>query len=325
MSPGCQGYSVLSIGVVVLIGWQFDIALLKSLHPSLVSMKANTALGFILAGISLLFRNYEAHPSNHKSVYRANIFAVAVAFIGGATLFEYGSGINLGIDQLLYHEPMGTVDTLAPGRMAPVTAFCFLLLGGILTVRPKSERAISLAQAMTVLVFFTAYVSVLGYVYRAPNISGLGRGTVMAVHTALTFLVLSAGCLFLWPQRGVSRLMSSHSIVGSLTRRLLPTAILIPTSLGLLKLAGQDYGLFDEHFGDILVIVCIIVIFSLFIVWGVKSIEKYEIECRRSEEELNKFFNFSIKQETWLILADGSLLLTQWNCSGQSRYTRYMS
>ena len=40
-------------GIIVLIGWIFDIAILKSPHPALITMKANTALCFILIGVSL--------------------------------------------------------------------------------------------------------------------------------------------------------------------------------------------------------------------------------------------------------------------------------
>lgn len=40
-------------GSMALAGWAFDIAVLKSILPGWVSMKANTAVCFILIGISL--------------------------------------------------------------------------------------------------------------------------------------------------------------------------------------------------------------------------------------------------------------------------------
>ena len=39
---------VICLGCVVLIGWTFDIALLKSLLPGLVTMKVNAAVAFLL-------------------------------------------------------------------------------------------------------------------------------------------------------------------------------------------------------------------------------------------------------------------------------------
>jgi PAS domain S-box-containing protein len=44
---------VIGLGGLVLLGWVLDIQLLKSIFPEWVTMKVNTALGFLLAGSSL--------------------------------------------------------------------------------------------------------------------------------------------------------------------------------------------------------------------------------------------------------------------------------
>jgi len=41
------------VGGVVLIGWRFDVSILRTIHPSLVAMKANFAFCFVLIGLSL--------------------------------------------------------------------------------------------------------------------------------------------------------------------------------------------------------------------------------------------------------------------------------
>ena len=47
------GLAVAAIGAVVLVGWVFDVGLLKSVLPGFSTTKANTATGLSLAGIAL--------------------------------------------------------------------------------------------------------------------------------------------------------------------------------------------------------------------------------------------------------------------------------
>ena len=52
-----SGIFVALVGGAVLIGWMFDVSILKSIHPHLAAMKASSALCFMLIGVSLwLFR-----------------------------------------------------------------------------------------------------------------------------------------------------------------------------------------------------------------------------------------------------------------------------
>ena len=47
-----SGAAIL-VGSAVLVGWLCDVPALKSILPIWVTMKANTALAFVLAGVAL--------------------------------------------------------------------------------------------------------------------------------------------------------------------------------------------------------------------------------------------------------------------------------
>lgn len=137
---GGAAIGVFAIGGLVFLGWFFDIAILKSLHPNLVSMKANTAVAFILTGISLwLLQPNRARFQPGRFI--ACAIAVIVATLGLLTLAEYVFGCDFGIDQRLFTEPAGTVQTTSPGRMAPNTALNFLLIGLSLLLLDVQTRA----------------------------------------------------------------------------------------------------------------------------------------------------------------------------------------
>lgn len=49
------GVFAILVGCLVLTGWFWDIAFLKSILSGIITMKFNTAVCFLLLGISLLF------------------------------------------------------------------------------------------------------------------------------------------------------------------------------------------------------------------------------------------------------------------------------
>jgi len=91
--------AIAGLGAIVLMDWWLDIAVLKALMPGWVNMKANTALGFLLAGIAL------ARPVDSPGgrVTRA-VLAATVALLGLMTLAEYVGHVDFGIDQLLFRD-----------------------------------------------------------------------------------------------------------------------------------------------------------------------------------------------------------------------------
>ncbi|MCE5182109.1 MAG: PAS domain S-box protein [Betaproteobacteria bacterium] len=278
------GLVSIAVGAVALAGWALDVAALKSIYPSWVAIKANTAAGFILAGMALWLKSRERIQVKPLLSHAGDALAIVVAFLGAFTLIEYTVGISPGIDQLLFEEPAGAIHTLAPGRMAPASALCFLFLGVALMFDGKSDRSSWLVTILAVMATFPALASGLAYLYGLDNLYGLGYGTQMAAHTVLAFLVLALGVLCSQPERGLIALVASPDTGGTIARRLLPLAIVLPIMIGWLKLAGDRARLFEPDFGVVLVVLSYILVLNLLIAWSARILSRADVERNRANE-----------------------------------------
>jgi len=285
------GTIVTLVGAMVLLGWMFDITTLKSVFPGLVSMKPNTSLGFIFSGLSLLFLNFK--KSNPITQRIAQASAVIVGLIGLLTFYQYISGQGLGIDQLLFKEPPGTVGTYAPGRMAATTALNFLLIGLALLFlfNPKGYKT---AQSLTVIAGLIGLLNLMGYLYGVKTLYGVATHTQMALHTALAFVIIGFGILCSRPEAGFMRLVISDTVGAIMLRRLLPIAILAPFLFGWLRIIGQKENLYGMEFGTALVAIANITIFVTLIWYNAKKLHAADLERKKIEEENRNFFTLSL-------------------------------
>lgn len=183
------GLAVL-VGGLALVGWALDIVVLKSIQPGWVSMKPNVALAFVLMGLGLFF----AFPERSVvSLFNSRLFPLLAGLIGLLTLGEYAFDWNPGLDQWLFREPAGAVETSHAGRMAPNTAFCFVLLATAWSLAGQKRR-----RAMLAAVVLGSAVAILGLLALVSSITpGLGTYrwwglTAMAVPTAVTLVGLAA-------------------------------------------------------------------------------------------------------------------------------------
>ena len=279
-----------AVGVLVLLGWAFDISILKSMHPGSVSMKANTAVCFVLSGIALLGRQ----PSRGERWGQlSNVCAGLVGLIGVLTASEYLCGWNLGIDELLVRDVARAVGTGSPGRMAPIAAFNFAAVGAalVLFARP-SKRQRAVVHALMLAVLIGAILSLIGYLYGVEAFRGLASYTQIALHTSLTFVVLGCGILVSGPAYGIVPLVFSDTAGGTLMRRLMPATVAAPMLIGWLRLQGERLGWFDNVFGIAIVAAANIAVFAL-VVWT--CARSLDVEHRSERVESNMRFRSALE------------------------------
>ena len=260
------GPAAAIVGSVVLIGWAFDLSRLKSIQPNWETMKANTALAFVMAGSSLWLQRRNAGALRRRL---ARACAGVVMVVGLLTVIEYMAGWNV-IDEWLFREPAGA-GILHPGRMAPLTALNFTLLSAALfALDVRKTRFVSIPVA---IVLMTSFVAVVGYAYGMPDLYGVKPYTAMALHTALTFVLLGLGILCSDPHNGIVVLIISDGPAGLMLRRTLPAIVFVLVGIGWLLLFGQRTGLYQMGFGSaLLVSTSVVVLITVAIRIGAHSL-----------------------------------------------------
>ena len=161
-------------------------------------MAFNTAFGFVLCGAALLAL------STRASDFSLVLGAVIVLF-SSLTLVEYVTGQDFGIDQF-FIKPYIQIATEFPGRMAPLSAICFLLLGIALTLscRARSTVKFTAVGILVCIVAMIGCVTLFGYSVGIDAATGWGSYSRMAANTAATFLILSTG-LLVWTWHSARR------------------------------------------------------------------------------------------------------------------------
>ncbi len=283
---------VLAVGILVILGWLFEIAFLKSAIPGLVSIKFNTALAFVLSGLALLLRLFKDHAGARQSTYGrvADLCAAIVLFIGVLTLAEYVFNWNIGIDQLLVPERNPDPPTTFPGRMAINTTANFILLGLALVSMGREERTrYRFTQAFAVLVSAIAVLAIVGYIYDIRTLVGnIATFTAMALPSTVIFLALSIGILCAHPRRGLMEIFSSPRSGGMLARRLFLAAIVLPIIISILTTAGEHLGWYDSPTQSAIESVAMMGILAYLVLATSQGLERVDIERENARREMER-------------------------------------
>lgn len=255
------GYLLTALGMSVFAGWMLNLDPLLSIIPGQITMKANTAVGFLGAGLALLILT-RTQRTKRSQIIAAGISSMVIV-VGLFTLVEYLLHRDLGIDQLFFADH---VQFPYPGRMAHITAVNFGLAGSSLLLLSLSEKQATLSQLLSLLSGLSALLAIIGYLYGVPLLYGSIQYTSMAVHTGIGFLILSVATVHCRPSQGVMAVFSSQYSGGWLSRRLLPIAIFTPAVLGALYIRSK-FLLEDVRLAMACLIISQIVLFVVLI-WG---------------------------------------------------------
>jgi PAS domain S-box-containing protein len=281
------GAAVILMGGLVLMGWLFDVEILKSIIPGMIAMNpGGTAVAFVLAGVSLWI---QSAPASRRLRAVAMACAGAVVIMALLRLGGYVLAWDGGPDQLLFRDKLALEDRRAgyPNRMAPNTAAALLLVGlALLLSGARSRIGVLAGQFAALATAIIALLAIIGYAYSALPLAGIEQFIPMALNTALALALISGGVLFARPDRGVMAIVTSGDAGGVMARRLLPAVILIPSLVGWVVWLGRHEGMLDRVMAQSLFVLTNIVILTALIWWNAASLNRMDRGRRRAEQRL---------------------------------------
>jgi two-component system cell cycle sensor histidine kinase/response regulator CckA len=182
------GAAVTLIGAVALLGWRIGARSLAAGSPGYIPVAPNTAALLVLLGTSVVLLT--ARFTSARLIARA---AIAVSFVVAvAHLTEHATGVDVGVDRLVFSVARESFGRAPVGRISFFTALAFVLVCPALfvqTLRRRPRMADDLAGMLALVVTLIGVVFSLGYVYHAPLLYGDAR-IPMALPTAIAFVVL---------------------------------------------------------------------------------------------------------------------------------------
>jgi signal transduction histidine kinase len=276
----------ICVGISVLIGWSWDLERLKRILPGFVAMNPATATLFIISGITLAI---SIQPKRSPFTCNlAKVLATIVVLAAFSELLELAAIWHSRVDDFLFASKLSDAKGGLPNRMAPNTTLNFLFVGFSLLTLNLPVKRLSHSQPLAILIGFGALLPITGYAYGVQSFRGLASFIPMALHTALTFLILAAGLFFAVPESPLAQVFATNDPRGVLARRLFPLAVLLTLLLGWARVHGERLELYESAFGSALFAITLSVLFVILVRWTVSTIGKLEAERAAANARLHE-------------------------------------
>ena len=180
------------LGLLVIIGWLTYSNFLWMFVPGMVTMKFNIALGFVFSSAVLLFYYF---PGKNETRHQISVLLSGiVSLIGLLTFAEYFFGFNIGIDELFVKDNLNIITTYYAGRMSPLSAVNFILIGIGLLLLNKEKTATYQFFYLSGIAFISLLM-LIGFNF----IADIPTFINLSIYDAIGFIILSAAIYFAQP------------------------------------------------------------------------------------------------------------------------------
>jgi len=240
---------------------------------------------FIIIGISFLLIHSEAEQKKKIPGYLLSIIPI---MIGTLRLLDFSWGSHLGIDGVLFpNELQSELPGVLSNRMSPNTAFNFQALGLANILASLTNRLFRrIANYISVLSLLVSIFSIISYFYGVKEFFGFLTYIPMSLHSAIVFMVVGMAVLFMNNEFGFMSVITSSYSGGTISRLLIPTAVLAPFLVGYVRLVSERKSPIPVELGIAFLITFIVVLLFSMILMVSFIINRKDIERKIAEDKL---------------------------------------
>lgn len=218
--------TTIATGIVVAYSWLFNIDELKSIFPNVPTMKFNTAISFIMSGISLYFiaRIREGDLTKAHIVLPITTMTIFVMMV--SIILSIFIKVQTGIETAFVEEK-SLVLTIVPGQPSLASIACFVMvlalgISALYSVRFFTRLSTLLGLAILVL----GSIGIIGYVVGQPvlyyYVEGISTG--MAPHTTVLWILLGYAFTLLGKTKEIELAQLKRA---TLSKKLLSTLLIV--------------------------------------------------------------------------------------------------
>ena len=259
---------VILIGLLVLIGWYFNLMFLTRFSINEVPMAPSTAYVFIFFATGLLFNLRPTQKTKNRNI----AITSAVIVISLSCLIVVSNILKYhAIWEHLFIKISETHLNMRIGHMSFVTAFLFIISGSawlFLLSNHKTVKAFSFI--FTLIIFIISVTLLLGYGFNAPFFY-FDNFIPPAALTVVSFLLISLALIATSNKKTfLVKTIWKESTSAKLLRVFLPTTLLITVVESFLLIRVFPY--FNIH--PAIAVALVSVIFIVFIIFIISIISK---------------------------------------------------